>query len=207
MPDDPASAPPSPPGPEDPAQEQLPLTPPDATPDAPTGGTMAADEEGEPVGGFEAYGEDEGGEPETFAYSTAEFHNVIQKQIIGATYEMMVESKLPWEVVEPFLRASRDMFRGDFERTGRVAIHGVAAGAEDGQWVDSEEAYLSLSVADQDDGRDWLSETWWLSDLVIADGDPARVREAARALERSVAKLDAWLAANDPQAKGPDDGG
>jgi hypothetical protein len=207
MPDDPPSAPPGAASPDQPAQEQLPLV--TAAEPTPADAPPATDEEGEPAGGFEASGEgaaiDEEGETETFAYTTSEFHNVIQKQIIGATYEMMVESKLPWEVVEPFLRASRDMFRGDFERTGRVAIHGVAAGGEDGEWVDAEEAYLSLSVADQDDGRDWLSETWWLSDLVIAEGDPTRVREAARALERSVAKLDAWLAANDSPTKGPDD--
>jgi hypothetical protein len=162
----------------------------------------AADEEGEPVGGFEAY-EDRGNEP-AHAYTTAEFHNVVQKHIVGATYEMLVESKFAWELVEPFLRASRDMFRGDFERTGRLAIHGVTADGD--SWVDAEEAYVSLSVADQDDGREWLSETWWLSDLVLAEADPKRVREAARALGRTVAKLDAWLAANHPeQGKGPDD--
>jgi hypothetical protein len=162
----------------------------------------AADEEGEPVGGFEAY-QDPGEEP-VHAYSTAEFHNVIQKHIVGATYDMMVESKFPWELVEPFLRASRDMFRGDFERTGRLGIHGVTADGD--SWIDAEEAYVSLSVADQDDGREWLSETWWLSDLVLAEAEPQRVREAARALNRTVAKLDAWLAANDPEkTKGPDD--
>jgi hypothetical protein len=163
---------------------------------------VPADEEGEPVGGFEAY-QDPSDEP-VHAYTTAEFHNVVQKHIVGATYEMMVESKFPWELVEPFLRASRDMFRGDFERTGRLGIHGVTG--EGDSWIDAEEAYVSLSVADQDNGREWLSETWWLSDLVLAEADPRRVREAARALGRTVAKLDAWLNANDPeQAKGPDD--
>jgi hypothetical protein len=128
-------------------------------------------------------------------YTTAEFHNVVQKQIVNATYETLVETKLHWELIEPFLRAARDVCRGDFRRTGRIEVHGVVADGEG--WADAEEAYLSLSIADQDDGREWLSETWWLSDLVLAGGDPRQVREAARALERSVARLDAWLAENE----------
>jgi hypothetical protein len=181
---------------DEPQQQDLPLAP-------------APEEEAEPVGGFEAYEPfGEAGDEPRFAYTTSEFHNVIQKQVIGAAYEMMVESKLPWHTVAPFLRAARDLFRGDFERTGRVGVHGVQAEGE--AWVDAEEAYLSLSVADQDDGREWLSETWWLSDLVLAEEDPARVREAARALERTVAKLHSWLSENeaksaDDDAKGPDD--
>ena len=142
------------------------------------------------------------------ALTTAEFHNVIQKQIVNATYETLVETKLHWAVVEPFLQAARDMCRGDFRRTGRVQVHGAVA--EGDGWADAEEAYLSVSIADQDDGREWLSETWWLSDLVLAGADPARVREAARALERSVAKLDAWLESGDRdggEAKGPGEGG
>jgi len=128
-------------------------------------------------------------------YTTAEFHNVVQKQILNATYETLVETKLHWELIEPFLRAARDVCRGDFRRTGRIEVHGVVAEGEG--WTDAEEAYLSLSIADQDDGREWLSETWWLSDLILAGGDPRQVREAARALERSVAMLDAWLAENE----------
>lgn len=136
---------------------------------------------------FEEHSDDDGS-----GYTTAEFHNVVQKQIVNATYETLVETKLHWELVEPFLHAARDVCLGDFRRTGRVEVHGVVAEGE--SWADAEEAYLSLSIADQDDGREWLSETWWLSDLVIAGGDPKQVREAARALERSVARLDAWLA-------------
>jgi len=187
---------------DEPQQQDLPLAP------APEK-EAEPEEEAEPVGGFEAYEPfGEAGDEPRFAYTTSEFHNVIQKQVIGAAYEMMIESKLPWHTVSPFLRAARDLFRGDFERTGRVGVHGVQA--EGDAWVDAEEAYLSLSVADQDDGREWLSETWWLSDLVLAEEDPARVREAARALERTVAKLDAWLAENEAKsaeadAKGPDD--
>jgi hypothetical protein len=157
----------------------------------------AGDEAPEPEAGeveaapFEDYAVD----GEEAGYSTADFHNVVQKQIVHAAYETLVETKLHWELVEPFLHAARDVCRGDFRRTGRVELHGVVA--EGDGWVDAEEAYLSLSIADQDDGREWLSETWWLSDLVLAGGDPAQVREAARALERSVARLNAWLAENE----------
>ena len=134
----------------------------------------------------------------TDGYTTSDFHNVIQKQIVNATYETLVETKLHWELIAPFLHAAREMCRGDFRRTGRIGVHGSAAEG------DAEEAYVSLSIADQDDGREWLSETWWLSDLILAEADPRRVREAARALERSIAKLDAWL---ETQAKGPAEDG
>jgi len=135
-------------------------------------------------------------------YTSSDFHNVVQKQILNATYETLVETKMHWALIEPFLHAAREVCIGDFRRTGSVRLHGVAA--EGDAWTDAEEAYLSLSIADQDDGHEWLSETWWLSDLILAGGEPARVREAARALERTVAKLDAWLAA---QSEGPGEAG
>ena len=149
-------------------------------------------------------GGDHAGPPEYDAdgYTTSDFHNVVQKQVLNATYETLVETKMHWALVEPFLHAAREICIGDFRRTGSVRIHGVAADGE--AWVDAEEAYVSLSIADQDDGHEWLSETWWLSDLILAGGDPARVREAARALERTVAKLDSWLAT---QSEGPDEAG
>jgi hypothetical protein len=143
-----------------------------------------------------------GFETDESGYTTSDFHNVIQKQVLNATYETLVESKFHWELVEPFLHAAREMCLGDFRRTGRIQIHGIVA--EGDGWTDAEEAYVGLSIADQDDGREWLSQTWWLSDLVLGTGDPAQVREAARALERTVAKLDSWLAEHD---KGPDEAG
>ena len=135
-------------------------------------------------------------------YTSSDFHNVVQKQVLNATYETLAETKLHWGLVEPFLHAAREMCRGDFRRTGRVQIHGAVVEGE--SRLDAEEAYVSLSIADQDDGREWLAQTWWLSDLILADGDAAQVREAARALERTKAKLDAWLSA---QEKGPDEQG
>ena len=134
------------------------------------------------------------------AYTLADFHNVIQKQVLNATYETLIESKLAWELVEPFLNAAREVCRGDFLRTGRVQVHGVVAEGEG--WSDAEEAYLSLSIADQENGSEWLSRTWWLSDLVLAEADPKQVREAAGAIERSLEKIKGWLAEN--EAKGPD---
>lgn len=154
-----------------------------------------ADFEGEPGHGLPP-------EYDADGYSTSDFHNVVQKQILNATYETLVETKMHWALIEPFLHAAREVSIGDFRRTGSVRVHGVAAEGE--AWVEAEEAYLSLSVADQDDGHEWLSETWWLSDLILAGGDPVRVREAARALERTVGKLDAWLAV---QGEGPDEAG
>ena len=66
--------------------------------------------------------------------------------------------------------------------------------AEGTDWVEAEEAFLGISVSDRDDGAEWLSETYWLSDVAIADEDPAKVRAIVRGLERSLAKINAWLA-------------
>ena len=63
-----------------------------------------------------------------------------------------------------------------------------------GKWVDAEEAYLGIAVTDRDDGQDWLSETYWISDIALADRDPEEVRRVVAALERSIAKVNAWLA-------------
>ncbi len=164
--------------------------------DAEAGSTNVPADPGEQAEAFADYG----GEEEDVAYTLADFHNVVQKQIVNATYETLVETKLDWALVEPFLHAAREICRADFVRTGRVQVHGAVAEAD--RWAEAEEAYLSLSIADQDDGSEWLSQTWWLSDLVLAGDDPARVREAVGALERSLDKLRAWLADN--QAKGPD---
>ncbi|HYG29200.1 MAG TPA: hypothetical protein VD887_03185 [Allosphingosinicella sp.] len=158
-----------------------------------------------PPGEHDFEGEEDHGVPPEYdaeGYTTSDFHNVVQKQVLNATYETLVETKMHWALIEPFLHAAREVCVGDFRRTGSVRIHGVAADGE--AWVEAEEAYVSLSIADQDDGHEWLAETWWLSDLVLAGADPARVREAARALERTVAKLDAWLAT---QSEGPDEAG
>ena len=148
--------------------------------------------------------EDRGDEPDgEGGYTTADFHNVVHKQIMNATFETLAATKLEWAAVEPFLRAAREMCRGDFERTGRIEIHAMTG--EEDERSEAEEAYLGLSIADQDDGEEWLAQTWWLSDLVLAEPEPERVRETVRALERSIAKLEAWL--ESAQAKGRGEAG
>ena len=127
-------------------------------------------------------------------FTSADFHNVVQKQIVHAVFETMAETKLPWDMILPFLDAAREMCRGDFEEAARIRLHTVRAEGE--EWVDAEEAFLGISVADRDDGEEWLSQTWWLSDIALADRDPEQVRRIVAALERTTAKLNAWLVAN-----------
>ena len=133
-------------------------------------------------------------------YSSADFHNVVQKQILNAVYETLAAGKLDWELVVPFLEAAREMCRGDFRQAASIRLHTVRAEGE--AWVDAEEAYLGISVADRDDGTAWLSETYWISDIAKAEADPDQVRRIVAALERSVAKLNDWLA-EQPAKEGP----
>ena len=42
-------------------------------------------------------------EGELPAYSSADFHNVVQKHVLNALYETMIETKLEWTLVAPFL--------------------------------------------------------------------------------------------------------
>ena len=98
---------------------------------------------------------------------------------------------LDWEEVAPFLEAARKLCRSEVEETGRARIHAVRA--EGNEWVEAEEAYIGLSVADRDSGEEWLSETWWLSDIVIAENDREQAAQTVAALERSLAKIRRWL--------------
>jgi len=144
-----------------------------------------------------------------FDYTTADFHNVVQKQVLNAVYETLAAGKMDWELIAPFLEAAREICRGDFRQAASIRLHTVRA--ESDAWVDAEEAYLGISVADRDDGKAWLSETYWLSDIAKAEEDPEQVRRIVAALERSVAKLNAWLAerpaGEDPMEKGPAESG
>ena len=126
------------------------------------------------------------------SYSSSDFHNVVQKQILNALYETFAGGKLDWELVRPFLEAAREICRADFREGGSIRLHTLRA--EGDEWVDAEEAFLGISVADRDTGEDWLSETYWLSAIALADREPAQVRRTIAALERSIAKLNAWLA-------------
>jgi hypothetical protein len=132
------------------------------------------------------------GDVEDGPLTTADFHTVAQKQILNAVFAVLADSKMDWALIAPFLETAREICLGDFEETGRVRLHVLRA--EGDTWVDAEEAFLGISVSDRDDGAEWLSETYWLSDIATADGDPAQVRAIAQGLERSLAKINAWLA-------------
>jgi hypothetical protein len=136
-------------------------------------------------------------------FTSADFHNVVQKQILNAVYETLAEQKLDWDVIAPFLDTARDICRSEFREASRIRLHTVRAEGDD--WVEAEEAYLGIAVADRDEGQDWLSETYWVSDIALADGDPEQVRRIVAALERSIAKLQAWLA--EQEKGGPDSSG
>jgi hypothetical protein len=126
------------------------------------------------------------------SFTSSDFHNVVQKQILNAVYDTLAEGKMDWELIQPILETAREMCRGDFREAGRIRLHTVRA--EGDGWVDAEEAYLGIAVPDRDDGQDWLSETFWISDIATADGEPEQVRRIVAALERSILKLNAWLA-------------
>ena len=123
-------------------------------------------------------------------FTSGDFHKIAQKQILNAVFETLAETKMDWELVAPFLDAAREVCRGDFEETAQIRLHTVRAEGED--WVEAEEAFLGISVADRDDGKEWLSETHWISDIATADEDPeqvARDRRGARAQHRQDQRL------------------
>ena len=68
--------------------------------------------------------------------------------------------------------------------------------------MEAKEAYIGISVSDREDGEEWLSDTRWLSEIAIAEEDPEQVRAIVGALERTIAKLNAWLA-EQPRKAGP----
>jgi hypothetical protein len=131
-------------------------------------------------------------EAEDGPLSSADFHSIAQKQILNAVYAVLAESKMDWALVAPFLEAARELCLADFQEAGRVRLHTLRA--EGDQWVEAEEAFLGISVSDRDDGEEWLSETYWLSDIATADEDPVQARAIVRALEKSIARIEAWLA-------------
>ena len=123
--------------------------------------------------------------------TVGDFHTVAQKQILNAVFATLAESKMSWNLVEPFLETGRAVCVGDFTENARIRIHTQRAEGE--AWVEAEEAFLGISVSDREDGEEWLSETYWLSDLAIADGNPAEVEAVIAGLERTIVKLRDWL--------------
>lgn len=122
---------------------------------------------------------------------SSEFHDIAQKQILNAVFTALADNKMEWASIAPFLEAAREVCAGDFAANARVRLHTTRAEGE--SWVEAEEAFLGISVADRDEGQEWLSETYWLSDIATADGSRAQVTAIIAALERTIAKLQAWL--------------
>jgi len=124
--------------------------------------------------------------------TASDFHHVAQKQIMNAVFATLAESKMQWSVIEPFLETGRAVCVGDFVENARIRIHTQRAEGE--TWVEAEEAFLGISVSDREDNEEWLSETYWLSDLAIADGNRTEVEAVIAGLERTIGKLRDWLA-------------
>ena len=124
--------------------------------------------------------------------TVADFHTIAQKQILNAVFSVLAETKMDWALVAPFFETAREVCIGDIEENAQIRLHTQQLAGE--TWVEADEAFLGISVSDREDGSEWLSDTYWLSDVAIAEGDPAQVRAIVRALEKSVAKINAWLA-------------
>jgi hypothetical protein len=137
--------------------------------------------------------------------TASEFHTIAQKQIMNAVFATLTESKMPWNLVEPFLQAARDVCAGDFAENGRISLHTMRAEGE--TWVEAEEAFLGIAVADRETGDDWLAETYWLSDVATAGADREDVLAVIAALGRTIAKLNVWLESGGsaPPAESPAD--
>jgi hypothetical protein len=134
-------------------------------------------------------------------FSAADFHKVVHKQVVNAAFETLAEAKLDWNLVAPFLDAAHEICRADFQEGARLRLHAAAA-AESETPVERDEAFLSIAVADREDGETWLSESYWLSDIALADGDADEVRRLAAALERSLFRVKAWLAEQEAASPG-----
>ena len=105
------------------------------------------------------------------SFTSSDFHNAVHKHVVQAVYETLADAKIPWDQIVPFLDAARELCRSDFREAASIRLHTLQADGD--QWVDADEAYLGIAVADRDDGQDWLSETWWISDIALAEGhDP-----------------------------------
>ena len=173
------------------AKPETPLEEPETPAEPETPVEPEASEQERDEGEFDGDEVDDDEEGEAHPFDSGDFHAVTRKLVINAVHETLLDSKFDWELVRPFLETAREMARADFEEA-RFRLHTVRAEGEN--WVEAEEAYLGLSVADRDDGEEWLAETRWLSDIATEDDDPEQVRLIVAALGKTIAKLDAWLA-------------
>lgn len=133
-------------------------------------------------------------------YTIADFHHVVRKQLATAASAALADTKMRESELDAILYSARALCRDDLERDGRLGLHGLDQ-TEDGTLAPAEEAYLSVAAGDAGGDGEWLSLTYWLSDLALADRDPERVRAAIAAIERSLAKLNAWLAEQEAPAE------
>jgi hypothetical protein len=141
--------------------------------------------------------------PDDEAMTASDFHGLAQKQIMNAVFATLAESKMQWSLIEPFLESARAVCEGDFAQA-RVSLH-TTRGEGDG-WVEAEEAFLGISVADRESGEEWLSETWWLSDIATQDSNREEVEAVIAALERTIAKLREWVkSGGTKKTGGPED--
>ena len=67
--------------------------------------------------------------------TVADFHTVAQKQILNAVFATLAESKMSWNLVEPFLETGRAVCIGDFTENARIRIHTQRAEGE--AWVEA----------------------------------------------------------------------
>jgi hypothetical protein len=130
-------------------------------------------------------------EDDDSALTAGDFHNIAQKQIMNAVFATLSEAKMGWNLIEPFLEAGRGVCAGEFAENGRVSLHTMRAEGE--TWVEAEEAFIGVSVADRETGEDWIGETYWLSDIATAGATREDVEAAIAALQRTIAKLNLWL--------------
>jgi hypothetical protein len=141
---------------------------------------------------LEAEAEGDNGAGHEGPLTVADFHHVAQKQILNAVFATLADTKMDWALIAPFFESAREVCIGDIEENAQIRLHTLQQEGE--TWIEADEAFLGISVSDREDGSEWLSDTYWLSDIAIAEGDPAQVRAIVRALEKSVAKINAWLA-------------
>ena len=140
-------------------------------------------------------------EPDDSALTAGDFHTIAQKQIMNAVFATLSEAKMPWNLVAPFLEAAREVCAGDFAENGRITLHTMRGEGE--TWVEAEEAFLGIAVADRETGEDWLAETYWLSDVATAGANREDVLAVIAGLERTIAKLHLWLQNGGPAATEP----
>ena len=133
-------------------------------------------------------------------YTEQDFHEAIRKQVAGAAINALVDAKLDWADVLPFIEAAQRLCRSDFETRARLRLHSRRTEGE--TVVEAEEAYLGIAVAGGRGDSPWLSHTRWLSQIALAESDPEALRGLIAAIERSLEKIRTGLAEREAEASG-----